>query len=437
MTAPTPSTGWSARGPLILGFLAIAVLVGGFGTWATTTRISGAIVAPGAIEVEQNRQVVQHLDGGIVASIEVREGDMVTVGQVLIRLDAEDLTSELTIVESQLFDLMARRGRLEAERDDARDVVFAPELLAVAESNPDVAAILEGNRRLFRQRRDNLWSSVEQLEKRAAQIAAQIGGIDAQRGALDEQARLIAEELADQQTLLDKGLAQASRVSALQREQARLVGTLGEVIATSAGAEGRITEIEIEILRIQAQRREEASEALSQLEGRELELVERRRALRQRRDRLDIRAPVSGAVHAMQVFGAGAVIRPAEPVLFIVPQDRPLIIGVRVAPIHIDQIRVGQPVFLRFAAFDSRTTPELTGTVLSISPDALTDEATGQRFYRARIEMPEDETDKLPAGTTLIPGMPVEAYLRTGDRSPLAYLVKPLTDYFNKALRED
>jgi HlyD family secretion protein len=437
MTAPTPSTGWSARGPLTLGFLAIAVLVGGFGTWATTTRISGAIVAPGAIEVEQNRQVVQHLDGGIVASIEVREGDMVTVGQVLIRLDAEDLTSELTIVESQLFDLMARRGRLEAERDDARDVVFAPELLAVAESNPDVAAILEGNRRLFRQRRDNLWSSVEQLEKRAAQIAAQIGGIDAQRGALDEQARLIAEELADQQTLLDKGLAQASRVSALQREQARLVGTLGEVIATSAGAEGRITEIEIEILRIQAQRREEASEALSQLEGRELELVERRRALRQRRDRLDIRAPVSGAVHAMQVFGAGAVIRPAEPVLFIVPQDRPLIIGVRVAPIHIDQIRVGQPVFLRFAAFDNRTTPELTGTVLSISPDALTDEATGQRFYRARIEMPEDETDKLPAGTTLIPGMPVEAYLRTGDRSPLAYLVKPLTDYFNKALRED
>jgi HlyD family secretion protein len=437
MTAPTPSTGWSARGPLTLGFLAIAVLVGGFGTWATTTRISGAIVAPGAIEVEQNRQVVQHLDGGIVASIEVREGDMVTVGQVLIRLDAEDLTSELSIVESQLFDLMARRGRLEAERDDARDVVFAPELLAVAESNPDVAAILEGNRRLFQQRRDNLWSSVEQLEKRAAQIAAQISGIDAQRGALDEQARLIAEELADQQTLLDKGLAQASRVSALQREQARLVGTLGEVIATSAGAEGRITEIEIEILRIQAQRREEASEALSQLEGRELELVERRRALRQRRDRLDIRAPVSGAVHAMQVFGAGAVIRPAEPVLFIVPQDRPLIIGVRVAPIHIDQIRVGQPVFLRFAAFDSRTTPELTGTVLSISPDALTDEATGQRFYRARIEMPEDETDKLPAGTTLIPGMPVEAYLRTGDRSPLAYLVKPLTDYFNKALRED
>lgn len=437
MTAPAPSVGWSARGPLILGFLAIAVLVGGFGTWATTTRISGAIVAPGAIEVEQNRQVVQHLDGGIVASIEVREGDMVTEGQVLIRLDAEDLTSELTIVESQLFDLMARRGRLEAERDDAHDVVFAPELVDVAASNPDVAAMLEGNRRLFQQRRDNLWSSVEQLEKRAAQIAAQIGGIDAQRGALDEQARLIAKELADQQTLLDKGLAQASRVSALQREQARLVGTLGEVVATSAGAEGRITEIEIEILRIQAQRREEASEALSQLEGRELELAERRRALRQRRDRLDIRAPVSGAVHAMQVFGAGAVIRPAEPVLFIVPQDRPLIIGVRVAPIHIDQIRVGQPVFLRFAAFDSRTTPELTGTVLSISPDALTDETTGQRFYRARIEMPEDETDKLPAGTTLIPGMPVEAYLRTGDRSPLAYLVKPLTDYFNKALRED
>lgn len=437
MSTARQDAGWSARSPMILGFLALALLVGGFGTWATTTRIAGAIIAPGAIEVEQNRQVVQHLGGGIVASIEVREGDLVEAGQVLIRLDAEDVTSDLTIVESQLFELIARRGRLEAERDDARDVVFARELEEAAETNPDIAAMLDGNRRLFRQRRDNLWSSVEQLEKRAAQIASQIGGISAQRRALDEQVRLIAEELASQQTLLDKGLAQASRMLALRREQARLAGSLGEVIAAGAQAEGRITEIDIEIARLQAKHREEASEALSAIEGRELELAERRRALRHRRDRLDIRAPVSGAVHAMQIFGEGAVIRPAQPVLFIVPQDRPLIIGVRVAPIHVDQIRVGQPVLLRLAAFNSRTTPELTGTVRSISPDALTDDVTGQRFYRARIEMPEGEAGKLPAGTTLIPGMPVDAYLRTGDRSPLAYLVKPLADYFNKALRED
>lgn len=437
MSAPTPQPAWSARRPLILGLVAILVLVCGFGTWATTTRISGAIVAPGAIEVEQNRQVVQHLDGGVVASIEVHEGDRVRKGQVLIRLDAEDVASELTIVESQLFELMARRGRLEAERDEARDISFAPELLSLAETNPDVAAMLEGNRRLFRQRRDNLRSSVEQLEKRAAQIASQIGGIAAQREALEEQARLIAEELVSQQALLEKGLTQASQVLALRREQARLVGTLGEVTATGAQAEGRITEIEIEITRIEAQRREDASEDLSTLEGRELELAERRRALRQQLDRLVIRAPVSGAVHAMQVFGEGAVIRPAEPVLFIVPQDRPLIIGVRVAPIHVDQIHIGQPVFLRFSAFSSRATPELTGTVLSVSPDALTDDATGQRFYRARIEIAEGEADKLPEGTVLIPGMPVEAYLRTGDRSPIAYLVKPLADYFNKALRED
>lgn len=437
MNAAAPDPAWSAHRPLILGLVAILVLVGGFGTWATTTRISGAIVAPGAIEVEQNRQVVQHPDGGVVASIEVHEGDRVHAGQVLIRLDAEDVASELTIVESQLFELMARRGRLEAERDGARDIAFDPELLALAETNPDVAAMLDGNRRLFRQRRDNLWSSVEQLEKRAAQIASQIGGIAAQKEALEEQARLIAEELVSQQALLEKGLTQASQVLALRREQARLVGTLGEVTATGAQAEGRVTEIEIEITRIEAKRREEASEELSTLEGRELELAERRRALRQQLDRLDLRAPVSGAVHAMQVFGEGAVIRPAEPVLFLVPQDRPLIIGVRVAPIHVDQIHIGQPVFLRFSAFSSRTTPELTGTVLSVSPDALTDDATGQRFYRARIEMPEGEADKLPEGTVLIPGMPVEAYLRTGDRSPIAYLVKPLADYFNKALRED
>lgn len=428
---------WSARGPVILGMLALVVLIGGFGTWAVTSSIAGAIVAPGAIEVEANRQAVQHPDGGVVKEILVREGDVVEAGQVLLRLDPEKLNTERTIVESQLFELMARRGRLEAERDGTESVVFNETLRAIAAENLEVADMLEGNRRLFAQRRDNLAASVSQLEKRKAQIAAQIDGLSAQLAALDTQSALVTEELEGQLALQEKGLAQLPRVMSLEREKARLEGSAGEIIAAKAQAEGRITEIEIEIIRIQAESREEAISQLSEQEGRELELAERRRAILEQLDRLDIRAPRAGAVHALQIFGEQSVIQAAQPVLYIVPQDQPLLIGVQVATINVDQVHVGQEVILRFSAFDTRRTPEILGRVISISPDALSDEATGMSYYRARVQLLDGELEKLPAGSVLIPGMPVEAYLRTGDRSAIAYLAKPLADYFNKAFREN
>lgn len=428
---------WTARGPVILGIVALIVLIGGFGTWAVTSNIAGAIIAPGAIEVEANQQVVQHPDGGVVAEILVREGDVIEAGQILVRLDPERLNSELTIIESQLFELMARRGRLQAERDGAESVSFSDELNAVAADNPDVAEMLESNRNLFTQKRENLAASVEQLEKRKAQTIAQIGGLSAQLGALETQADLVAEELEGQRSLQEKGLAQLPRILALEREKASLEGSAGEIVAAKAQAEGRITEIEIEILRLAAQSREEAIAELSAQEGRELELAERRRAILERLSRLDIRAPRAGAVHALQVFGEQSVIQPAQPVLYIVPQDQPLIIGVQVETIHIDQVHVGQEVILRFSALDTRQTPEILGRVISVSPDALADERTGMSYYRARVELADGEMEKLPEGSVLIPGMPVEAYLRTGDRSPIAYLVKPLADYFNKAFREN
>jgi len=427
---------WTARGPVILGILALIVLIGGFGTWSFTSRIASAIVASGSIEVELNRQVVQHPDGGVVKQILVKEGDVVDAGQVLIRLDSDRLRSELNIVESQLWELAARRGRLEAERDDAETILFSSELLAVAEQNPEVAAIVDGARKLFAQRRDTLQASVAQLEKRKGQIRSQIEGLDAQLSAQDTQTRLISEELANQQVLREKGLAQAQTILSLEREKARLEGQAGEIIASKAQYEGRITEIDIQILQIQQQRREDAITALSDQEGKELELAERRRALTEQLDRLDIRAPVAGAIHALQVFAERAVIQPAQALLYIVPQDRPLIIGAQVDPIHVDEIRVGQEVVVRFPAFSRRTTPELNGRVTTISPDAFHDDKTGRSFYRVRIELSPGEVEKLPAGDTLIPGMPAEAYLTTGERSPFAYLVKPFTDYFTHAFRE-
>ncbi len=428
---------YSARRHVILGLLAIALLVGGFGLWSVTANIAGAIVAPGQLEVEQNRQVVQHPDGGVVAAIKVSEGDLVAAGDVLIRLDPSELTSERNVVEASLFEILARTGRLRAERDGLEQVVFDPILADLIDSREDVRALTEGQVRLFQSRRQTLASQVEQLQKRIGQIGNQIDGLDAQATAFAAQLVLIREELANQQALLDKGLTQATRVLALQREEASLLGRQGNLVALRAEYEGRITEIEIQILQLRTARREEAITELRDLSFKRLELSEKLRTLEQKLDRLDIRAPVSGVVLALNVFAERAVIRPAEPVLYIVPQDRPLLVAARIKPINVDEVYVGQQVTVRFAALDSRTTPELFGHVVTISPDALSDEVTGARFYKVEIRLNAGEMDKLPEGLSLVPGMPADAFIRTSDRTPMAYLIKPLAEYFNKAFREN
>ncbi|MEL7098157.1 MAG: HlyD family type I secretion periplasmic adaptor subunit [Pseudomonadota bacterium] len=427
---------WSTRGPVLFGLFGLLVLFGGFAAWATMTNIAGAIIASGRIEVDRNRQIVQHPVGGVVDLINVKEGDRVEAGDVLLTLDDRQLRSQLAITEGQLFELMARRGRLEAERDEAEEVVFEPELLERGQANADVQELIDGQRNLFFARRESLARQVEQLEKRSSQIANQIDGIAAQQASLGEQRDLIGQELESQQSLLDRGLAQAGRVLALQRESARLNGQLGELAANKAQSEGRITEIELEIIRQGTGRREEAITQLRELRYRELELVERRAALLAEIEKLQIRAPVSGIIYGMRVQTPRSVIRPADPLLFLIPQDRPLVIAAQVDPIHIDQVLVGQQVNLRLSALDQRTTPELVGKVVLVSADAFEDDALGLTYYRAEIVLNPGEIAKLNPGDTLIPGMPVEAFIRTADRTPLAYLVRPVMDYFNRAFRE-
>ncbi|MDF3350118.1 HlyD family type I secretion periplasmic adaptor subunit [Sulfitobacter sp. KE34] len=427
---------WSARRPLILGFIGLLLLFGGFGTWAVTSQIAGAVVASGRIEVDRNRQIVQHETGGVVADILVDEGDSVAAGDVLLRLDAEQLTSQLAIVEGQLYELMARRGRLEAQRDEVETVTFDEELLTAGATNPDVQELVDGQRNLFDARRVSVAQELEQLGKRRAQINAQIRGVDAQEAALSRQLELIEEELANQQSLLDRGLTQASAVLTLMREQARLRGQIGELSAQKAQSQERVTEIDIERLKLRSAGREEAITQLRDLRYRELEMAEQRRALRAEIDRLDIRAPVSGVIYGMQVQTPRSVVRAAEPLMYLVPQDRPLIIASQVQTIHIDQVAVGQEVNLRLSALNQRTTPELVGKVLQVSADSIEDDATGQSYYRAEIALNPGETDKLEEGTILLPGMPVEAFIRTGERSPMAYLLKPMADYFARAFRE-
>ena len=427
---------WSASAYLWLGALVVMLLAGGFGGWAAYTEIAGATVASGQIEVDQNRQIVQHPEGGVISEILVDEGQTVVAGDILIRLDRTLLETEIAITEARLFEILARKARLIAERDGTETLLPDP-LLADALENLDVREMLNGQEQLFHARRETLAQTIEQLDRRRAQTANQIEGIEAQQTALAEQLVLVDTELESQQSLLERELTQSSRVLALQRDRARLNGQIGELIASKAQAEGRITELDIEILRLSTQRREDAITELRDITSQQAELVERRLLTMERLSRLDIRAPVSGIVYGLKFNTPNAVIRPAEPVLFIIPQDRPLVIASRIAPIHVDQAYVGQPVTLRFPSFDTRTTPELFGHVVSISADAFVDEITTQSYYRAEIILDTGELEKLPEGHVLIPGMPVEAYLRTTDRTPLSYLLKPLTDYFARAFREN
>lgn len=425
---------WSARRPMAIGLLTLLVLVGGFGGWAATAQITGAVIVSGLIEVDQNRQVIQHPDGGVVTEVFVDEGETIKEGDVLIRLDAQDLQAERAIVEGQLFEIVARRARFEAERDGTDALVFDPLL---DEGLPEtVQTLKDGQINLFTARLESAARRAEQLQNRKAQIASQIRGVEAQQAALGTQLALIEEELANQQSLLDRGLAQASTILNLQREQARLEGQSGELTATIAGAEERITEIEIELLGLETTRREEAITRLRDLQFNELELRERRTTIIRQLERLDIRAPVSGVVYGMQVFGARAVVRPADPLMFIVPQDRPLVIAAQVSPRDIDVLTIGQDVAVRFSALDQRTTPELYGTVALVSADAFTDSTTQASYYRAEITLNDGEMARLPEGATLIPGMPVEAFIRTADRTPLNYLTRPLMDYIARTFRD-
>ncbi len=436
MTSRHETDGWGARGHIRIGLVFVALLVGGLGGWAMTAKLQGAVIAVGQLQVETRRQVVQHPDGGVVGEILVREGDLVKGGDVLIRLDGTTLISELVVLEGQLYELMARRARLSAEQNGAYDIVFDEELVAAAEADRDIKALMDGQRALFEARRRTLTREFEIIGERKVQIREQITGVEAEIAALVQQKDLIGEQLASQQILLDQGLAQASRVLALRREAARLEGERGQLVAQAASLKGQGAELDAEGLRLEAARREEAITTLRDLGFRELEMKQRRIALQERRSRLDIRAPMGGVVLDMTVHALKSVIRSAEPVLYIVPSDSTLVVDARIDPIHIDVVHAGQEAVLRFSAFNTRTTPEVLGIVAKLSPDAMVDEKTQQPLYRAQVLMKAGELVKLK-GHELIAGMPVEVYIQTGVRTPINYLLKPITDYFNRAMREE
>lgn len=430
-----PDAHWSAARPLFWGFLTLGLLVGGLGAWSVLTTLSGAIIAPGQVEVSQNRQVVQHPDGGVIEEIMVREGAEVLAGDVLMRLDGSALNSELAIVENQLLELAARRARLVAQSEADAAVRFPEKLLSAATLRTDVAEMLAGQQSLFANQAKMMAQAQDQRQTRIRQIESQIEGFAAQQDAIRTQTGLLDKELATQRELLAKGLTQSARVSALERELAQLKGRLGELTSARAEAEGRITEIEIEITALLTQQEEQAQAELRDLVASQSELEEHERALLERIARLEVRSPASGLVLGLQVTTPRAVIRPADALMFIVPQDRPLLVAARVPVTHVDEVHSGQDVRLVFSSLPSRTTPEIVGQVTLVSADALTDDRSGMSYFRTEVAIDAAALRQL-GDADIVPGMPVDVFIRTTDRTPLSYLLKPFTDYFRNAFRE-
>lgn len=430
-----PPAGPPVRTLIAAGALAALVGFGGFGGWAALAPLASAAIAPGIVTVDGNRKTVQHLDGGIIAEILVREGDHVVAGQPVMRLDDLETRSTIALLDGQVWALAAQEARLAAERDGRADVTFPMELTDLTKERA-VVEILAGQQRIFTSRRTSLDSRAEVIRQRIAQQQAQIAALDAQRAAGRGQLALIAEEVVGVEAMVRQGLERKPRLLALQRQQVELEGQQGDLANRMAQAREAIAQAELEILSLRDDRQSEIATELRDVQVRLAEAREKRGAAAVRQGRRDVVAPVAGVVMKLRHFAPGAVVTPGGEILDLVPQDEPLVIDARVSPTDIDVVRAGLPAKVVLSAFKSRTTPQLAGRVTRVSADALTDERTGTAYYRAQVEVDADELAALD-GVHLQPGMPAETLILTGERTLLRYLLQPIEDSFRRAFRED
>ncbi len=435
MTRDIAEQGLSLRRLIAVGLGVTGVFVGGLGVWGATVPLSGAVIASGLVVVDSNVKAVQHPTGGVVERLQVRDGSRVTEGDLLVRLDDTVTRANLQVIVKQLEEFAARQARLEAERDGATEVAV-PAILADRTGEADVRRALEGERKLFAARRASREGQRQQLRERIEQIRGEIVGITAQEEARRRQVQLIDRELQDVRDLFSRNLVPRTRLVELEREAARLAGDVGQFVAERGRAQGRISESELQILQIDVELQREVTTELREVQVRLGELGERRVAAEDVLKRIEIRAPATGFVHQLAVHTVGGVI-PAggPPIMQIVPDNDALVIEVRIAPQDIDKVAPGQAAFIRFTSFPHGTTPELKGEVMRVSADVVKDPQTGALYFNARVAVSEGELARL--GTSkIVPGMPAEVFVRTGDRTALAYLTKPIVDQVNRAFRE-
>lgn len=427
--AEPKGSGTRIRGFVVFGFLVVAGFLGGAIHWATASKLDGAVVAPASFVVEGNRKTVEHLDGGIVSNILVRNGDLVQAGQTLLELDSTDLGVDLDVIKSQISDLSVRRARLLAQLRGADDFGVADAAQAIRVTlDPITWSEAYGTQKLLFEAEQRSRKAEEALtDQRIANLQDQVTGLQAQRASNERQVEITQQELANLQTLLKKGLVAVARVNALRVQVERLNGVDASLQTQEAEARNQISELRLASIGAQTLRDEAASTELAQIEASLATLEPQYVGATERLKRVAITAPVSGRVVEMTVFTAGGVVRPGVPILDIVPIDQPLVVEARVNTVDIEKLYVGQSSRVRLSAFDQGDVPEANGMIVDISADSIEDERTGQFYYVARVKLDDDQSAEV-ATLDLVPGMPADLFVNTGERTALSYLTQPLSD---------
>ena len=437
-SAPVPGVAEDTQSSIRSHVLAIA-LIGGFlvmsvGVLGAMTHVAGAVIALGSLVVESNVKKVQHPGGGVVGELMIRDGARVEAGELLLRLDPTEAQANLSAVSKWLWELTARRARLETERDDGETVTF-PADLRDASDDPDIARIMNGERKLFELRREAKRGQKAQLRERITQLREEVSGLTEQAAAKAQEIEFVKKELGGVRELYEKALVPITRLTALERDAARLTGERGLLGATAAQTRGKISEVELQIIQLDQNLRSEVAKELADIRAKMAELTEKKITAAEQLKRIDIRAPQAGIVQQLSVHAKGAVVAAGEQVMLIVPEQDTLIVEVKLTPSDIDKVETGQRATLRFTSFNRQTTPELSGTVQRIAADTIKDDKAGA-YYLVRISLDAGEVARL-GGRRLLAGMPVEAFIATSARSMLSYLLKPLTDQASRAFREN
>ena len=411
----------------------VALLVAAIGGWAANSSLSGAIIASGKVVVESNDKKIQHPSGGVVGEILVKNGDRVNAGDLLLRLDDTQTSANLGIVMAQLIELTGRNARLAAERDGATTIMFPA---GFEQSGRDAVRVADGERRLFSVKQRAADGKRAQLRARIGQYRHEIAGLTKQEKAKSKELRLVNEELKTLEKLYVKKLVPQTRLLAMERDATRIEGEHGGLISQVARTEGQINETELQILEIDETIVADSQKEYRETEARISELQERRIAAEDTLKRVDMRAPQTGVVHELAVHTIGGVVGPGDTVMLLVPDSDHSSFEVRLQPTDIDQVSIGQKAVLKFPAFNQHSTPELDGKISRLAAEISTDQQTGMTYYTARISVADDELSKL-GNKHLVPGMPVEGFIQTGDRTALSYLAKPFTDQVTRAFREE
>ncbi len=421
-----------------LGWISAAVLFGGLLLWSIVAPINSAVIAPGQLSVETSRKTIQHFEGGVIRKILVKEGQAVKAGDLLVDLDDTVTRANVDLLTAQLAEGVARLARLYAERDGLSEVPEGSLAFRFAPADLDYSDNLDGQTSLLAAREATRKTQIALMQERMVQQSKRIQGYQTQLKSLREQSRLVGEELDGVKRLNAEGFAPMTRVRELERARESIAGQQGQLVAASAEAESVISEAKLEIERLGQKTREDAINESQELEVQISGVTERRTAALGALRRSEIRAPEDGVVLGLAFHTIGGVIGPGTPVMDIVPEGDSLVVAARIAPRDVDKVKPGQEAVIRFSALNARTTPEAIGAVRQVSADNMVDKESGFPYFLVLIDLPpQEELEQVLNGQTLLPGMPAESFIRTGAQPAISYLLKPLTDAFSRALREE